>query len=181
MPGPSDLALALQAYAEGVTEQFLTGALQVLEAASNGPRPPSPIAGVESSILIQLPDGSLVTINDPPTPDVYKCVGKCLELHKALMGSEVKLGIVPVGPGAISGAARNLKEALTLAEAAGKGSRIMMGKIKDPRYANEEIWAKMEYVRTLFDSGTGKVRKVAVHYWQNLVDGTSHGFKFKKR
>jgi hypothetical protein len=69
---------------------------------------------------------------------------------------------------------RNLAEKLTLDEAAGgAGTRIMKGKIKDPKYP-ENLWAKMQHVHQHPD-GTQTV----VHYWENLETGLRHGFKFK--
>jgi hypothetical protein len=70
--------------------------------------------------------------------------------------------------------ARSLAEKLALDEArGGAGTRIMQGRINDPRYP-EEIWAKMSHARQL--SGGGQVE---IHYWENLKTGVREGFKFK--
>lgn len=63
-----------------------------------------------------------------------------------------QLGVESGGPGPTND---SVAGGVDQAEAAGRGTRIMMGKIKDPRYADEEVWAKMRYARTRFDRETG--------------------------
>jgi RHS repeat-associated protein len=72
----------------------------------------------------------------------------------------------------------DLLEELALAEAqGGAGCRVMKGKIKDPKYP-EDTWAKMEHVVKTVDEA-GQVRKIVIHYWENLLTALRHGFKFK--
>lgn len=68
----------------------------------------------------------------------------------------------------------SLGEKLALEEAMeGAGERIMEGKINDPRYPETE-WAKKSHVRRLPDGN-----QVEIHYWENILTGQRHGFKFK--
>ncbi len=57
---------------------------------------------------------------------------------------------------------------------AGAGERIMKGKIKDPRYPEDEF-AKKQYVYRNTKDG----KPVVIHYWENLKTGAREGFKFK--
>ncbi len=82
-------------------------------------------------------------------------------------------GPTPGTPGPRS-TPRDLREQLSLEEAlAEPGERIMKGKIKDARYP-ETDWAKMQHVH---EHGDGT--QTVIHFWENLADGTRHGFKFK--
>ncbi|HSF10537.1 MAG TPA: hypothetical protein VLA60_14095 [Nitrospirales bacterium] len=69
----------------------------------------------------------------------------------------------------------NLAEKLALEEAkGGAGKRIMEGKIRDPRLSPESEWSKMKHVHS--HSGGNET---IIHYWKNLINGSSEGFKFK--
>ena len=70
--------------------------------------------------------------------------------------------------------AANLAEQLTLKEAqAGAGERIMLGKIKDPRFP-EDVFAKMSHVHKTPGGET-----IEIHYWEKVTTGERFGFKFK--
>jgi hypothetical protein len=84
-------------------------------------------------------------------------------------------GCTPVGAtmAALPFAPGNLAEKLLFEEAAANGTRIMAGRIADPRYP-EEIFSKMEWTHRGLD-GT----KTTVHYWLNRITGEAFGFKIK--
>lgn len=68
---------------------------------------------------------------------------------------------------------RNLEEQITLEEAeAGAGDRIMKDDIKDPHYPKDK-WKKVEHIHK------GPKGNIEIHYWEDLVTGARHGFKFK--
>jgi RHS repeat-associated protein len=74
----------------------------------------------------------------------------------------------------IRAGARDLVEQLAMEEAiAGAGDRIMEDRVKDPRYPPHE-WSKKQHVHR---SPNG--RNTTIHYWENLITGARHGFKFK--
>lgn len=90
-----------------------------------------------------------------------------------------RLGI-KAGSAAVRGATRirrsaeNLAEQLAMEEAkGGAGTRIMQGKINDPRYP-KDVWAKMQHVHE-HPGGA----KTVIHYWENQQTGSREGFKFK--
>jgi len=67
---------------------------------------------------------------------------------------------------------KNLAEKLILGEArGGAGTRIMKGKIIDPKYP-ADVWKKMQHVHV----APGGSKSV---YWENIQTGTREGFKFK--
>ena len=102
---------------------------------------------------------SVIAANTP-----WGRVGKGVRGIRAIKGAKGAKGAVPA---VARTQPQNLAEKLALDEAmGGAGTRIMKGKINDPRYP-EDVWAKMQHVHEN-PGGT----KTVIHYWENL-DGCS--------
>ena len=109
---------------------------------------------------------SVIAANTP-----WGRVGKGVRGIRAIKGAKGAKGAVPA---VARTQPQNLAEKLALDEAmGGAGTRIMKGKINDPRYP-EDVWAKMQHVHEN-PGGT----KTVIHYWENLQTGAREGLKFK--
>jgi len=113
-------------------------------------------------------------LSDVLVAGAAKLIGKEPKVEEVQEHAEVVIGKLKDIGAVARTEPRSLVEQLALDEAAGgAGRRIMQGEIQDPMYP-EDVWAKMQYVRTHPD-GTQTI----IHYWENLQTGLREGFKFK--
>jgi RHS repeat-associated protein len=131
------------------------------------------------------PDG-LGTVRIDPNSAMGQRMNNMTPLEKILFPLDFVMPLSVVGEGAAAAAkACSLAEKLTLEEAmGGAGTRIMEGKIRDPRYP-ENLWAKMQHVHVHpevtdpYGNVLQEMQTTVIHYWENLLTEFREGFKFK--